>query len=81
MIKLGEVLRSFELSSGIVLSLRLTTPSTRTIRIGDTILINGIDAAIVRGHKHWPENNELDILIDSKMPSPGIGSPVYFPQY
>ena len=77
MIKLGEIRRCYPLRSGLVLCLKLSDPLTQPIRNGDTILIDGTRAVTVKGHKHWPEGTEMDLLVDSTADEPDVGTWVY----
>lgn len=77
MTRLGAIQRCIAVSSGLIISLRLTDSCTQAIRIGDTILIDGTTTTTVRGHKHWPEKNEIDLLVDSVAIEPGAGPSVY----
>ena len=77
MTKLGEIQRCYPLRSGLVLCLKLADSSAPPIQIGDTILIDGTRAVTIKGHRHWPERTELDLLVDSATDEPDAGTCVY----
>lgn len=70
---LGKVSAVMRVGKRLVMTVRLDGSEAPPVVVGTQLVWAGGEPQVVRGFKAWPTRSEIDLMLESDIPTPALG--------